>query len=265
MSSFSIAFRVLPPDRRRAIEAVYAFCRRADDAVDDAPDREAGARALARVREELEAAFAGAPGPLGETVRAFALPRRPFEDLLEGVAWDLEGRRYADRDALRAYAYRVASTVGLLCVRIFGARGPGRDRYAEELGIALQWTNILRDVAADLARGRVYLPQSSLAAHRLSEADLRSPTPESRPRLAALVRTEAAYARERFAAAGAALDAEDRPRVLSGQIMGGVYEALLSRIERAGDAAVEGKVRLSSFSRAVHALRTWRRERRAAR
>ena len=264
MSSFFIAFRVLPPDRRRAIEAVYAFCRAADDAVDDAPDRAAGERALESVRARLEAAWRGeGDRALGEAIVRFELPRRPFDDLLEGCAWDLEGRRYADREALRGYAYRVASTVGLLCVRIFGARGPGRDRYAEEMGIALQWTNVLRDVRQDLSRGRVYLPADSLRAHGVDESDLRSPRPEARGRIAALVRDEAAWARSRFEAARAALDPEDRPRVLSGSIMAAIYEALLDRIERAGDGVLDADLRVRSIRRLWIAGRTLLRERRA--
>jgi phytoene synthase len=262
VSNFFIAFRVLPPERRAAIEAVYAFCRAADDAVDDACDREAGQLALASVRSGLDEAFRGGGVPaLAEAIRRFDLPRRPFDDLLEGCAWDLDGRRYPDRDALRAYAYRVASTVGLLCVRIFGATGPGRDRYAEELGVALQWTNILRDVRSDLARGRLYLPASSMLAHGVSEADLRAPAPGARARVAALVRDEAAYARTRFAIARAELDPEDRTRVLSGSIMAAVYEALLARIERAGDRVLDHDLRLSAARRLWIAGRTLLRER----
>ncbi|HEX6850427.1 MAG TPA: squalene/phytoene synthase family protein [Candidatus Polarisedimenticolaceae bacterium] len=262
MSSFFIAFRVLAPERRAAIEAVYAFCRAADDAVDDARDRDEGARALASVRARLDEAFRGGGAPaLAEAIRRFELPRRPFDDLLEGCTWDLEGRRYPDREALRAYAYRVASTVGLLCVRIFGATGPGRERYAEELGIALQWTNVLRDVRPDLARGRLYLPASSLRSHGVTEEDLRSREPYARERIAALVLGEAAYARSRFAAARAALDPEDRPRVLSGSIMAAVYEALLSRIERAGDRVLDAELRLSAARRLWIAGRTLLRER----
>lgn len=264
MSNFFIAFRVLPPERRAAIEAVYAFCRAADDAVDDARDRQEGARALGAVRSGLDEAFrGGGVAALAEAIRRFDLPRRPFDDLLEGCAWDLEGRRYEDREGLRAYAYRVASTVGLLCVRIFGATGPGRERYAEELGIALQWTNVLRDVRPDLARGRLYLPASSMREHGVSEADLRAPDPGARTRIAALVRGEAAYARSRFAAARAALDPEDRPRVLAGSIMAAVYEGLLSRVERAGDRVLDTELRLSAPHRLWIAGLTLLRERRA--
>ena len=262
MSSFAVAFRVLPRERREAIEAVYAFCRAADDAVDDAPDRDEGARALAEVRRRLDASFAGeGERPLVEAIRRFGLPRRPFDELLEGCAWDLEGRRYPDREALRAYAYRVASTVGLLCVRIFGATGPGRDRYAEELGVALQWTNVLRDVRQDLARGRVYLPGASLRDHGVTEDDLRSPSGASRRRIAALVRDEATFARGRFAAARAALDPADRRRVLSGTIMAAVYEDLLTRIEREGDRVLDRDLTTGAARRLGIALRTIVRER----
>jgi phytoene synthase len=263
-SSFFVAFRVLPPERRRAIEAVYGFCRRADDAVDEAPDAATAARSLARVRAEIHELFAGAAGRTGElgaAIARFGLPREPFEHLLEGVQWDLEGRRYETTAELREYCRRVASSVGRLCVRIFGCPGSRGDAYADELGVALQWTNILRDLGSDLAKGRVYVPAASLARHGLTAEDLARPAGEIRGRIAALVRAEAAYARECFAAAERALHPEDRPRVLSGRIMGAVYEALLTRVEWAGAAVLESRVRLPALSRAAVALRVVAAER----
>lgn len=267
-SNFFIAFRVLSPERRQAIEAVYGFCRRADDAVDAAPDPAEARRALARVAEGLERAFSERdPGPDGEVlalrraVRRFDLPRRPFADLLDGVSWDIDGRRYADTAELREYCYRVASTVGLLCVRIFGCRDGAGDDYARELGVALQWTNILRDVGQDLAQGRIYLPTSALRRHRLSQRDLAEPDAAARARLRALILEEARYARLCFAAAHRALPAEERSRVLAAEIMAGVYRRLLRRVERAGDRVLDRRIRVSAMERGWIAARLLARHR----
>jgi phytoene synthase len=263
-SNFFVAFRILSPPRRAAIESVYAFCRRADDAADEAPDAAQGRAALDEVRSQLDAAFAGgAPGipGLAAAIANFGLPRRPFDDLIEGVSWDLEGRRYATREALREYCYRVASTVGLLCVRIFGCDDGTCDRYAEETGIALQWTNILRDIAPDLAQGRLYLPAESLRAHGLAEVDLRSPSLAARERIAALVRDEAAFARARFAAAAEQLPRAQRSRVLAGEIMAEVYRVILGKVERRGAGVLEARVRVSLPRRAWLAGRLVLRER----
>ena len=259
-SSFSIAFRVLPRERRRAIEAVYAFCRRADDAVDEAPDPLAARTALAQIARELDDVFRGPAdrrlaSSLAGAVSAFQLPREPFNLLLEGVGWDLEGRRYETRADLREYCRRVASSVGVLCVRIFGCAGPGCDRYAEELGIALQWTNILRDLGSDLGHGRVYLPAESLRGHSLTPEDLLSRGAVPTERIDALVRSEAAYARSCFSAAEGSLPIAERRRVLAGSIMGAVYQALLAKIEKAGARVLERRISVSGPRRAWLALR----------
>jgi phytoene synthase len=259
-SNFFVAFRVLSPERRKAIRAVYGFCRRADDAVDQAPDGRVGRLALDRVVAELDRLFATAPprgpsDPLREAVERFSLPRKPFDDLLEGVSWDLEGRRYDSVEDLRQYCYRVASTVGLLCVRIFGCRGESCDPYARELGVALQWTNILRDIGSDLARGRVYLPSSALAGHGLTPDDLTSRDPAVRDRIAALVRREAAYARHCFAEAERVRPVAERPKLLAAEIMAGVYRQLLHAVERAGDRVLSGRITVSGPRRGWIALR----------
>ncbi len=253
-SHFFVAFRVLPPERRRGIEAVYRFCRRADDAVDEAGSPGEARASLEAVRRELDAAFAGdgagADSGLATAIRKFSLPRAPFEELIEGVTWDLEGRRYTTREELGEYCRRVASTVGRLCVRVFGCGDGACDPYADSLGVAMQWTNILRDVGSDLARNRVYLPAVSLASHALTEDDLKRPTAPARERLRGLVREEAAFARERFAEASRALPPAWRRAVTSGEVMAEVYRALLRRVERAGDRVLDRKVRVGAVGRA---------------
>jgi squalene synthase HpnD len=255
-SNFRVAFRVLPRARRDGILAVYAFCRAADDAADEAAGPDEARAALAASRRELDDAFRGCetdPGVsrLARAVAAFRLPRDPFEDLLEGVTWDIEGRRYECEEDLRQYCRRVASAVGLLSVRVFGCENGRADLYAEELGVALQWTNILRDVGEDLGRGRVYLPAEALRRHGISEPDLHRRDPATRRRLDALIREQAAYAWARFAAAAAALPAEERRRLVAGRIMSAVYRALLRKIERAGSGVLDGKIRLAAPRRAL--------------
>jgi 15-cis-phytoene synthase len=260
-SSFLVAFRVLPAARREAVRAVYAFCRSADDAVDEAPGPADARAGLERVRLRLEEAFrdgGSAADPetrrLGSAIRAFGLPREPFDDLLEGVSWDLEGRRYSSAEELREYCIRVASTVGALCIRIFGCEDPGCDRYAEELGVALQWTNILRDIGEDLGRGRVYLPGDALRRHGLDEAALRRGDAASRRALDALILEQAAYARERFRAARVSLPRRERRRALAGEIMGAVYRVLLHKVERAGSGVLDRRVRVSGARRVAIAV-----------
>jgi len=258
-SNFRVAFRVLPPAKREGIVTVYAFCRSADDAVDEAAGPDEARAALAIVRRQLDDAFAGreddaAVTRLSRAVKEFRLPRKPFEDLIEGVTWDLEGRRYADSEELREYCLRVASSVGLLCVRIFECEDPGADRYAEELGVALQWTNILRDVGEDLGRGHVYLPADAMRRHGLDDADLSREDPATRLKVDALIRAQAAYARGRFDAAERLLPPAERHRLLAGRIMAGVYRALLRKIERAGAAVLDRKPRIGAPHRGLIAL-----------
>src|SRR5512144_972098 len=164
-TSFYYSFLVLPPRKRRAIIAVWDFCRAVDDAVDEAPDRATAEERLVLWRDELTAVYTrGTPlkTPQGRAlqpyVAEFNLPRRPFDDLIDGVEMDLAQVRYQTFVQLADYCRRVASAVGLVCVEIFGYRDPAARSYAVDLGVALQLTNIIRDVTADLRKGRVYMP-----------------------------------------------------------------------------------------------------------
>ena len=179
-SNFYYAFMLLPAERRQALYSVYAFCRFVDDIADDAVGDEAGgkpAKLLARWREELERVFNGSPThaisrALAYNVRRFAIPRRYFEEIIDGVEMDLGRTRYATFEELRLYCYRVASAVGLVCIEIFGYRNPRTREYAENLGIAFQLTNIIRDLSEDAARGRIYLPLEDLARFDVSEDEI---------------------------------------------------------------------------------------------
>lgn len=272
-TSFYYSFLVLPPRKRRAIVAVWDFCRAVDDAVDEVePGPDAGTRAAERLRVwagELDACYAAAaavssaaPGPrtpqgraLLEYVREFHLPREPFDDLIEGVAMDLRCTRYPTFDALAEYCRRVASTVGLICVEIFGYRDPRAREYAVNLGMALQLTNIVRDVATDLEHGRTYLPSEDLDRYGVTEDALRRGvvTPEIR----ALLEFECARARDYYRRAAACLPRADARSLVAAEIMGGIYFAILERIERAGYDVFSRRIRVPRPRRAFIALRIW--------
>ena len=233
-SNFYYAFMLLPVERRRALHAVYAFCRFIDDIADEASVRDP-AVLLARWREELERVFNGQPTrpvsrALADGVRHFNVPRRYFDEFIDGVEMDLSLKRYQSFDDLRLYCYRVASTVGLMCIEIFGYHNPGARAYAESLGIAFQLTNIMRDVSEDAARGRIYLPLEDLARFEVSEDDICGGVHTAR--FERLMEFEAGRARSFYAAAELALPQEDRSTLLTAEAMRLIYGALLNRIVR---------------------------------
>lgn len=273
-TSFYYSFLVLPPRKRSAIIAVWDFCRAVDDAVDEVvPEAEwaggltdaARARAtlqLANWRSELEAVYTGAPATrqgiaLQPFVREFRLPRDQFEALIEGVAMDLHHAAYHTFDELREYCRRVASAVGLICLDIFGYRNQRSREYAVDLGLALQLTNIVRDVATDLRRGRVYLPAEDLDRFGVSADQLRAGMVT--PAVRALLQFECDRARGYYARAAAELPHEDARSLVAAEIMGGIYFAILRRIERSGYDVFSRRIRVPRPSRAVIALRIWLR------
>jgi phytoene synthase len=265
-TNFYYSFLVLPAEKRRAIVGVWDFCRAVDDAADEPSDAldQAGVRvALDAWRDEIARCFTnGSPRTsqgraLQPLVEAFKLPRQPFDDLVDGVAMDVGERRYATFDELREYCYRVASTVGLICLEIFGYEDPGSREYAVNLGLALQLTNILRDVPADLARGRVYIPTADLDAFACTEEALRRGQVTGPVR--ALLAHQAARARAFYADARAALPATDARRLVAAEIMGAIYRAILSKIEARGYDVFSEVVRIPRPRRALIAAATWAR------
>ena len=268
-TNFYYSFLVLPPEQRRAIVAVWAFCRAVDDAVDEAKGTEAAAE-LTRWREELARCYDGAP-PATEQGRAlqpfigaFNLPRAAFEALIDGVEMDLRTDRYQTFADLHQYCLRVASAVGLICVEIFGYRSAATRQYAIDLGVALQLTNILRDVPEDLARGRVYIPVEDFARHGCREDDLRAEAARAGGGVRSdgvkrLLAFEAQRAREYYARADAALPSEDARRLVAAQIMGAIYRAILDRIERADYDVFTSRIRVPRPRRALIAATTWLR------
>jgi phytoene synthase len=262
-TSFYYAFLILPEAKRRAIYALYAFCRIVDDCVDEpGGEREAG---LARWTAELDRAYAGAPETelgreLAETVARFPIPRGAFEDIVAGCRMDLTTRRYATFAELRVYCERVASAVGLASIEIFGYDDPRTRDYAIELGLALQLTNILRDVAQDARRDRVYLPLEDLQRFGVSEAELLAAAADARPPrsrgLAGLLAFEAERARSHYAAAARALPERDRHAMRAAEIMGAVYRAVLEEWARRGHPLAGPRVQLSKPRKLWIALHT---------
>ena len=262
-TSFYYSFLVLPPDQRRAIIAVWEFCRAVDDAVDesDAPGAMPAPRAVAYWRDELARCFSGAPPvtPQGQRLQPFItefdLPRQAFDDVIDGVAMDVDHARYESFDDLFEYCRRVASAVGMICIRIFRCTSPGAADYALHLGVALQLTNIIRDVKTDLEHGRVYLPLEDLRATGCTVEDLAEGRVTDRVR--ALLAFECHRARSFYDKAVTARPAVDRRRLVAAEIMRAVYGETLGRIEQRGYDVFSSRVRVPKPQQAFLALRQW--------
>ncbi len=234
-TNFYYSFVFLPRERREAMYATYAFCRFADDIADeDGLPRDKALR-LAAWREELARCYSGVAthpitAKLAEAVVRFGIPRRHFEAIIDGVEMDLTTRRYATIDDLLVYCDRVAAAVGLVCIEIYGYRNRSAQRYAVDLGRALQLTNILRDVKVDAAHDRIYLPQADLARFGVAEGDLAAGrfTPAFRD----LMAFEAERAYGFYRSARAHLAPEDRRTLYPAETIGTIYERILDDIVR---------------------------------
>ena len=262
-TNFYYSFLVLPSEKRRAIVAVWDFCRAVDDSVDClSPDRadELPAQALERWRTELTACY----GPeiprtqqgrnLKPWIATFGLPCAPFEDLIDGVEMDTVSRRYRTFDELYHYCLRVASAVGLLCIEIFGYRDPATRDYAVSLGVALQLTNIIRDLPDDLESDRLYLPLEDLERFGCTEDDLRD---GSSDKVVALLHYECDRARSFYDKARSVVPVADRRGLVAAEIMGAIYSAILERIERRNYDVFSEVVRISRPRRAWIAATVW--------
>lgn len=267
-TSFYYSFLVLPSAERRAITAVFDVCRAIDDAVDLETDPAQAVKALESWRAEVARVFdGGSPQtPEGRAlqpfVKPFRLPREQFNALIDGVAMDAAPMRFQTFADLEPYCHRVASSVGLICAEIFQYKDEAALTYARDLGVALQLTNILRDVAVDYRQNRMYLPLADLAACGCSENDIRREVErtgggERSPKVRAALAQQAGRAREYFARAVAVLPPGDASRFVAAEIMHAIYFELLERIEAAGYDVFSQLMRVPRPAQARLALRTW--------
>ncbi len=251
-SNLALAFISLGRERKRDIIIFYAFCRVIDDIADSAELTLAEKELrLTKWRQMLQAPAPDEP-LLAQDVRRliekYSLPIGMFEEIIAGVEVDLSIRRYATFEDLRIYCYRVASAVGLVSIEIFGYRNPGCKQYAIELGLALQMTNIIRDVGKDLQDGRIYLPQEDLARFNYSETELQDR--QYNERFRRLIGFEAARAREFFCHAAAALPPEDHRAMAPAEIMASIYRGLLRQMELDKFRVFEKEYQLSKLEKA---------------
>ena len=260
-SNFYYAFSILPPAKRDAIYAAYAFSGYVDDIADELTDRSRQEQEIARARERLEACYAGARrGPLfialGDAVDRFGTPREHFEELVNGVEMDFTIDRYETWAELRQYCYRVASMVGHICVSIFGARPhPRAEEFATSMGLGLQIVNIMRDVREDAGRGRVYFPADELSAHGLTPDDLLACRYDHR--FVSLMAAQGQRAHHYFRVGRGLLPLLDLRSRMCVNVLQGVYFELLKRIEARGYDVLSDRVRLSGPEKLAAIARLW--------
>jgi 15-cis-phytoene synthase len=259
-SSFYYSFLFLPPARRRAITALYAFCREVDDVVDECTDTDIARTKLAWWRTEISATFDGtAQHPvtlaLAPAIEQFQLPQADLHAVIDGMEMDLQYNRYPDFVTLQTYCYRVAGVVGRMAARIFGYSEPATLSYAEQLGQAFQLTNIIRDVGEDARRNRVYLPLDELARFGVAASDVVQLRESDGFRR--LMEFQVERARQCYDQAIAALPEQDRRSQRAGLIMAGIYRALLEEIVRDGSRVLKQRTSLTPIRKLWIAWRVW--------
>ena len=261
-SSFYYSFRLLPPERRVAINALYAFCREVDDAVDETSDPNVARAKLAWWRTEVAAIYAGAPQhpvalALVPAARRYGLRQADLQTVIDGMQMDLDKVRYVDFAELETYCDRVAGAVGLMSAEIFGYEDPATRGYARDLGIAFQLTNIIRDVGEDARRGRIYLPQDDLARFGVAPSDVLRAT--ASPAFVELMRFEVDRARGWYGRALAKLPPRDRRAQRAGLAMAAIYRTLLDEIARDGYRVLDRRIALTPLRKLWIATRAaWR-------
>lgn len=266
-SNFYYSFLFLPKAQRRAIYTIYAFCRLVDDAVDSHPSHSEATEELSNWRKEMDQCYHGQPShPLSQEllpiIRQFEIPQDYFQELLNGVEMDLIKNRYATFSELSEYCYRVASVIGLICIRIFGCDTQTVREHAIHQGMAFQLTNILRDLATDASRGRIYLPLDELARFGYSEAELLGSI--YNPAFVELMRFQAQRAKRYYEKAKALIPSEARRGLVASEIMGTIYENLLEAIEKKEYRVFDQRISLSPVRKAYLALQTYFKNRRSA-
>ncbi len=259
-SSFYYSFLFLPPARRRAITALYAFCREVDDVVDECTDINVARTKLAWWHAEIAALYDGnARHPVARALAgvatSFRLPQQRLHEIIDGMEMDLTQRRYADFAALKLYCYRVASVVGLLSAEIFGYADSRTLAYAENLGLAFQLTNIIRDVGEDARRDRVYLPLDELARFNVTVADIMQARASAgfKPLIEFQIERALGYYRDAFVE----LPAGDRKAQRPGLVMAAIYQTLLAEIRADGMPVLTQRTALTPLRKLWIAWRTW--------
>lgn len=265
-TNFYYSFSMLPRDEREAMNTVYAFCRTIDDLVDENEDP-ASEPDIARQRERLEMwrrevdrCYNGESShplllPLSKVVQRFRIPKQYFLTLIDGMEMDLVKRRYETFEELREYCYSVASVVGLMCVEIFGYKYDITRDYAVNLGIAMQLTNILRDIKTDKDKGRIYIPQEDLELFGVPEYDLL--LEQDSPRLKRLLAYEAARARSYYDTARSQLRKDERITMVAAEIMDAIYFRLLEKIEHSQFDVFHRRISVSTPHKILIALKFW--------
>ena len=248
-SNFLLPILFLPPPKREAIETIYAFCRYSDDIVDEEMDVKEKSRRLLLWTNELQRALQGVSrfailNKLVSVIQKFNIPTHHFLDLLKGMEMDLMKNRYESFGELQQYCYRAASTVGLICAEVFGYHHARTKQYAVNLGIALQLTNILRDIKADAKKGRIYLPKEDLLRFGYTEDELMRSVYNDQFR--ALMKFECERTHEYYRKAKSYLAEEDKPLFTAARAMGNIYYLLLLRIERSNYDVFSKRIRLAS-------------------
>ena len=259
-SSFYYSFLFLPPERRRAITALYAFCREVDDIVDECSDAAIARTKLAWWRKEIAAMLAGTPThpvarALQPHVATYGLESAHLNAIIDGMEMDLDQTRYLDFIGLQRYCWHVAGVVGILSARIFGHTDPTTLRYAEKLGLAFQLTNIIRDVGEDARIGRIYLPINELQQFGVTAADLLNARHSDA--FVQLMKFQVARAQAAYDEALALLPQQDRRAQRPGLMMAAIYRTLLTEIERDGYQVLDRRISLTPIRKLWLAWRTF--------
>ncbi|HOJ07172.1 MAG: presqualene diphosphate synthase HpnD [Ignavibacteriota bacterium] len=260
-SSFYYAFNLLPEEKREAMNTVYAFCRKTDDIVDENFDStDLKYEKLRKWRIEFEKSFSGHSdyvllNKLGTTISKFNIPLDPFFELIKGMEMDLQKDRYKSFDDLQLYCYRVASTVGLICIEIFGYKHTSTKQFAVDLGIALQLTNILRDISKDAKNGRIYLPQDDLNKFNYSESDLFSLNYNNNFRELMIYQTS--RAKMYFDSATSHLNLEDKKTMFAARAMQHIYYKILEKIIDKNYDVYNNEIKVNKIEKVGIALGVW--------
>ena len=259
-SSFYYSFLFLPPERRRAITALYAYCREVDDVVDECTDAGVARTKLMWWRDEIGKLYAGAPQhpvtkALAPAIAAYGIEQQHMLELIEGMAMDLDYNRYPDFDTLKLYCHRVAGVVGLMSASIFGYSDKQTLEYATELGLAFQLTNIIRDVGEDARRNRIYLPLDELEKFGVVEGDIQAARESDN--FQKLMAFQIARAISHYDSAFAKLPAVDRKPQIPGIIMSGIYRTLLEEISDDGCRVLKQRTSLTPIRKLWIASKTW--------